>query len=60
MAYHDKDIEEYRLKRDDILNEVTDAAGESTKTPTLQRALQEYDENLDVIGLVRFNWGMLV
>ena len=57
MAYHDKDIEEYRLKRDDILNEVTDAAGESSKIPRLQKALQEYDENFDVIGLVNFNWG---
>ena len=56
MAYHDADIKEYRLKRDEILNEVTDAAGESTKIPRLQRALQEYDENFDVIGLVSFIW----
>ena len=59
MAYRDKDIKEYRLKQDEILNEVTDAAGESsqsTKIPRLQRALQEYDENFDVIGLVSFNW----
>ena len=57
MAYHDRRIELYRLKRDEILNEVTDAAGESTKTPRLQRALQVYDENFDVIGLINFNWG---
>ena len=50
-------IEEYRLKRDDIMNEVTDAAKESTKIPRLQQALQEFDENFDVIGLVNFNWG---
>ena len=55
MAYHDHHIEEHCLKRDEILNEVTDAAGESTKIPRLQRALQEYDENFDVIGLVNFN-----
>ena len=42
--------------RDAILDEVTDAAGESTKTPRLQRALQEFDENFDAIGLVSFNW----
>ena len=36
---------------------MTDAAGESAKIPRLQRALQEYDENFDVIGLVHFNWG---
>ena len=46
-----------RLKRDDIMQEVTDAAGASTKIPRLQRALQEFDENFDVIGLVSFNWG---
>ena len=57
MAYRDADIKEYRLKRDEILNEVTDAADESTKILRLQRALQEYDENFDVIGLVSFNWG---
>ena len=56
MAYHDRHIEEYCLKRDEILNEVTDAAGESTKIPRLQRALQEYDDKFDVIGLVSFNW----
>ena len=56
MAYHDRHIEEYRSKRDEILNEVTDAAAESTKIPNLQRALQEYDENFDVIGLINFNW----
>ena len=56
MAYHDRRILEYRLKRDEILNEATDAAGESTKIPRLQRALQEYDENFDVIGLINFNW----
>ena len=59
MAYRDKDIEEYRLKRDDILNEVTDATGESTKIPRLKRALQEYDENFHVIGLVSLTGGML-
>ena len=52
-----KHIGEYRLKRDDIMSEVTDAAGESTKIPRLQQALQEFDENFDVIGLVNFNWG---
>ena len=57
MAYRDEDIEKYRLKRDDILNEVTDAAGESSKIPRLQKALQEYDENFDVVGLVNLNWG---
>ena len=51
MAYLDEHIEEYRLKRDDIMLEVTDAAGESTKIPRLQQALQEFDENFDVIGL---------
>ena len=40
MAYHEHHILEYRLKQDEILNEVTDAAGESTKIPRLQRALQ--------------------
>ena len=39
-----------------ILDEVTDAAGESTKIPRLRRALQEFDENFDVIGLINFNW----
>ena len=53
-------IEEYRLKRDEILNDVTDAAGESTKIPRLQRALQEYDDNFDVIGLINFNWGHIL
>ena len=57
MAYHDKHIEENRWKRADILNEVTDAAGDSCKIPRLQKALQEFDENFDVIGLVNFNWG---
>ena len=52
MAHHDKHIEEYRLRRDDVMNEVTDAAGESSKIPRLQKALQEFDENFDVIGLV--------
>ena len=33
MAYHDEDVKQYRLKRDEILNEVRDAAGESTKIP---------------------------
>ena len=56
MTYHDEHIEEYRLMRNSILDEVTDAAGESSKTPRLQRALQEFDENFDVIGLVNFNW----
>ena len=57
MAYHDRHVEEYRLKQDEILNEVTDAAGESSKIPRLQNALQKFDENFDVIGLVNFNWG---
>ena len=56
MTYHDQHIEEYRLMRDAILDEVTDAAGESSKIPRLQRALQEFDENFDVIGLINFNW----
>ena len=56
MAYHDEHIEEYRLMRNAILDEVTDAAGESSKIPRLQRALQEFDENFDVIGLINFNW----
>ena len=61
MAYHDSHIEEYRMKRDEILNdEVTDAAGESSKIPRLQNALQEFDQNFDVIGLVNFNWGHTV
>ena len=42
--------------RDEMLKEVTDAASESTKTPRVQRALQEFDENFDVIGLIGFNW----
>ena len=42
--------------RGDILGEITDAAGESSKIPKLQRALQEFDENFDVIGLINFNW----
>ena len=57
MTYLNEHIEEYRLKRDDIMSEVTDAAGESTTILRLQRALQEFDENFDVIGLVHFNWG---
>ena len=56
MAYHDEHIEEYHLMRNSILDEVTDAAGESSKIPRLQRALQEFDENFDVIGLINFNW----
>ena len=40
MACHDRHIEEDRLKRDEILNVVTDGAGESTKIPRLQRAHQ--------------------
>ena len=36
---------------------MTGAAGEASKIPRLQKALQEYDENFDVIGLVNFNWG---
>ena len=56
MAYHDEDTEAYRLMRDDILGEMTDAAGESSKIPRLQQALQEFDENFDVIGLINFNW----
>ena len=56
MTCHDKHIEEYRLMRNAILDEVTDAAGESSKTPRPQRALQEFDESFDVIGLINFNW----
>ena len=56
MAYHDEHIEEHRLMRNAILDEMTDAAGESSKIPRLQRALQEFDENFDVIGLIHFNW----
>ena len=56
MAYHDEHIEEYRLTREAIMEEVTDAAREATKIPRLQRALQEFDENFDVIGLINFNW----
>ena len=56
MPYHDEHIEEYRLMRNAMLDEVTDAAGESSKIPRLQRALQEFDENFDVIGLINFNW----
>ena len=26
------------------------------RIPRLQRALQEFDENFDVIGLINFNW----
>ena len=51
MAYHDERVEEYRLMQSSILDEVTDAAGESSKIPRFQRALQELDENFDVIGL---------
>ena len=29
---------------------------EATKIPRLQRVLQEFDENFDVIGLINFNW----
>ena len=47
-------------KRDEIMSEVTDAAGESTKIPRLQRELQERNENFDVIGLINFNWGLSV
>ena len=47
MTYHDERYEEYRLMQNAILDEVTDAAGEST---------QEFDENFDVIGLINFNW----
>ena len=57
MAYLNEHIEACRLKCDDIMLEATDAAGESTKIPRLQQALQEFDENFDVIGLVSFNWG---
>ena len=56
MAYHDEHIDEYRLMRDSILDEVTDAARESSKIPRLQKALPEFDENFDVIGLISFNW----
>ena len=40
MAYHDEHINEYRLMRNAILDEVTDAARESSKIPRLQKALQ--------------------
>ena len=56
MAYHDEHIEGYRLMRNAILDEVTDAAGESSKIPRLQRALQQFEQNFDVIGLINFNW----
>ena len=56
MAYHDEHIDEYRLMRDAILDEVTDAPRESSKIPRLQKALQEFDENFDLIGLINFNW----
>ena len=39
MAYHDEHIDEYRLMRNAILDEVTDAARESSKIPRLQKAL---------------------
>ena len=44
------------MKRDEIMSEVTDAAGESSKTPRLQNTLQEFDENFGVIGIVNFDW----
>ena len=56
MAYLNEHIEQYRLKRDEIMSEVTDAAGECSKIPRLQHELQEFDENSDVIGLVSSNW----
>ena len=56
ITYHDERIWEYCLMRDVLLDEVTDAAGESPKIPRLQRALQEFDENFDAIGLASFNW----
>ena len=37
MARHDKDIEEYRLKRDDILNETTDAQESLARFPGFRR-----------------------
>ena len=37
MAYLNEHIKEYRLKRDDIMLEVADAAGESTKIPGFNR-----------------------
>ena len=42
--------------RNAMLDEVTDAARESSKIPRLQKALRESDENFDVIGLINFNW----
>ena len=60
MAYHDEHIDEYRLMRNAILDEVTDAARESSKIPRLQKALQEFDKNFDVIGLINFNWDHIV
>ena len=57
VTYHDEHIEGYRLMRDAILDEVTDAAGEPSKIPRLQRALQEFDENFDVTGLMQLQLG---
>ena len=42
MTYHDQHIEEYRLMRNAILDEVTDAAGESTKIPKTDRGASGY------------------
>ena len=36
MAYLNEHIQEYLLKHDDIMTEVTDVAGKSTKIPRLQ------------------------
>ena len=54
---HENHPEQFQFKRDEIMGEVTDAAGESSKIPRLQNALQEFDENFDAIGFVNFNWG---
>ena len=40
MAYHDEHIDQYRLMRNAILEEVTDAAGESSKIPRLQKVFR--------------------
>ena len=41
VTYHDEHIVEYRLMRDAILDEVTDAAGESSKIPRQNRYWRE-------------------
>ena len=51
MAYLDEHIGEYRVKRDDIMNEVTDTAGESTKIPRLQQAPRSLTRTSMSLGL---------